>query len=174
MFAFSKSCTAAALAVAVMAASPSAGLSSAVAQELTASHVAAALAVVKSAGATRGFDNVLPNLANKVTDRLIHLRPDLYKEITAVVEDVAVKLAIRRTELDNDVARIWAKYFTEEELQSLAQFYQSPAGKKFSEIGPQVVGESYQAVDRWSSRVGDELLEKTREELKARGIDVGN
>ncbi|MCR4283156.1 MAG: DUF2059 domain-containing protein [Bauldia sp.] len=162
------------LAATLVAVSPGAVAPMAIAQELSASHVAIALTVVKSAGATRGFDNVLPILANKVTDRLISIRPDLHKEIAAAVEAVVVKLAVRRAELDNDVARIWAKYFTEEELQTLAQFYQSPAGKKFSEIGPQMVAESYQVVDRWSNRVGDELLEKTREELKSRGFEIGN
>lgn len=144
------------------------------AQELSASHVAIAVEVVRAAGATRGFDNVLPRLAGQVIDRLIRLRPDLHKEIAAAVEAAAIKLAVRRTELDTDVARIWAKYFTEDELHSLLAFYTSDAGKKFSEVGPRAVAESYQAVDRWSGRVGEELLEKSREELRNQGIEFGN
>lgn len=146
----------------------------AAAQELSAAHVALAVEVVRSAGATRGFDNVLPRLANQVIDRFIRLRPDLHKEITAIVQEVALKLAARRVELDTDVARIWAKYFSEAELQSLLAFYTSEAGKKFAEVGPQTVAESYQAVDRWSGRVGEELLEKTLEELKNQGVQIGN
>lgn len=171
---FSKSARTAFLG-AVLAAAPLVAVApQALAQELSASHVAIALEVVKSAGASRGFDNVLPLLANQVTDRLIRVRPDLHKEIQTAVEAVAIKLAVRRNELDNDVARIWAKYFSEEELQTLLAFYQSPAGKKFADTGPAVVAEAYQAVDRWSSRVGEELLEKTREELKSQGIEFGN
>lgn len=142
------------------------------AQELSSEHVALALEVVRNAGAARGFDNVLPILAGQVTDRLIRVRPDLHKEITAAVEAVAIKLAVRRAELDGEIARIWAKYFNQEELQTLLTFYQSAAGKKFVEVGPQTVAESFQAVDRWSARVGDELLEKTREELRAQGIEL--
>lgn len=177
MFELRKPAFAAALLAALVAGAPlgvGALSQRAEAQELSASHVAVAVEVVKSAGATRGFDNVLPQLSNQVIDRLIRLRPDLYKEITATVQAVALKLAVRRTELDTDVARIWAKYFTEEELKILLEFYTSPAGKKFTEVGPLTVAESYQAVDRWSGRVGEELLEKTREELKNQGVEFGN
>jgi len=146
----------------------------AVAQELSADHVALAVEVVRAAGATRGFDNVLPLLAQQATDRLIRLRPDLHKQITETVEAVALKLAARRVELDTDVGRIWAKYFNQDELQTLLTFYKSPAGKKLSETGPQVLGEAYQAVDRWSNRIGEELLEATRQEMKAQGVEIGN
>ena len=177
MFDFRKPASAAVLVAALVAAAPVAvgALSqTASAQELSASHVALAVEVVKNAGATRGFDNVLPRLANQVIDRLIRLRPDLHKQITATVQEVALKLAARRVELDTDVARIWAKYFSEAELQSLLAFYTSEAGKKFTEVGPLTVAESYQAVDRWSGRVGEELLEKTLEELKNQGVVIGN
>lgn len=144
------------------------------AQEASAEQVALALEVVRAAGATRGFDNVLPLLAQQATDRLIRLRPDLHKQITDTVEAAALKLTARRIELDTDVARIWAKYFSQEELQTLLTFYQSTAGKKLAETGPQVLAEAYQAVDRWSSRIGEELLENTRQDLRAQGIELGN
>ena len=152
--------------VAVLAVSPAA-----FAQEISASHLAIALDVVKSAKASRGFDNVLPILAEQVENKLIRVRPDLHKEITDAVEATALKLAARRNDLDSDVARIWAKAFTEEELKTIATFYKSPAGIKFADVGSAVVAESFQAVDRWSNRVGDELLEKSKEELKSKGLD---
>ena len=141
------------------------------AQEISPEQLALALDVVKSARASAGFDNVLPALANKVQDRLILVRPDLFKQIGDAVEAVALKLAARRNDLDNEVARIWAKSFTIDELKVLDQFYKSAAGQKFAEIGPRVVTDTYQAVGAWSNRVGDELLEKTKEELKSKGFD---
>jgi hypothetical protein len=140
------------------------------AQEITASHLAVALDVVKSAKASRGFDSVLPLLAEQVENKLIRVRPDLNKEIVAAVEDAALKLSARRSDLDNDVARIWAKAFSEEELSTIAAFYKSPAGQKFADVGAQVVAESYQAVGHWSDRVGEELLQKSKDGLKAQGI----
>lgn len=170
---FGKPIRAAAVAAGLVLASPALA-PSAFAQEVSAEHLSLAVQVVQSAGATRGFNVVLPDLASQVIDRLIRLRPDLHKEIAAAAEAAALKLAVRRSELDTEVARVWAGYFTPEELESLLAFYKSPAGEKFSQVGPRVVQESFQAVERWSGRVGDELLEQTRLELRNQGIEIGN
>lgn len=141
------------------------------AQDISQSHLAAALDAVASAQASRGFDLVLPALSEKVQNQLIRMRPDLHKEITDVVEAAALKLVPRRTDLDNDVARVWAKSFSEDELHAIADFFKSPAGKKYAELGPRVIAETLQTVQGWSDRVGAELLEKSREELKKQGYE---
>ena len=141
------------------------------AQEISQSHLNAALAAIASAKASRGFDTVLPALSEGVQNQLIRVRPDLHKEITAVVEAVALKLVPRRADLDNDIARIWAKAFTEEELVSIAEFFNSPAGTKYAELAPKVIADTYQAVQNWSDRVGEEMLQTSREELKKQGIE---
>jgi uncharacterized protein len=141
------------------------------ADDVTPSHLAAAIEAVHSAKASKGFDNVLPLLSEKVQDQIIRLRPDLYKQVTDVVQQEALKLVARRSDLDADVARIWANAFSEEELKAITAFYKSPAGLKFVDIGPQVVGASLQAVKVWSDRVGQELLQKSRDELKKQGVE---
>src|SRR5258708_2027872 len=77
----------------------------------------------------------------------------------------------RAVDVDAAVARIWANAFSEDELKAITAFYKSPAGLKFVDIGPQVVGSSLQAVKGWSDSVGQELLEKSREELKKQGVE---
>jgi hypothetical protein len=143
----------------------------AAAQEVSQSHLDAALEAVQSAGAARGFDSVLPALADRVKGRLIRLRPDLHQEISATVEAVALELIARRADLNEDVARVWAKNFTEDELVTIAEFYKSPTGQKFAEIGPQVIQDSLKAVEGWSTRVGEELYERSREALTKQGFD---
>ncbi len=141
------------------------------AAEITETHMAAALDAIRSAKAARGFDNVLPALADRIKNQLIRIRPDLHKQISTTVEEVALKLVARRADLDNDIGRIWANNFSEEELLAIAAFYKNPAGAKFAETGPKVISDSYQAVQGWSDRVGEEMLEKAREELKKQGVE---
>jgi len=143
----------------------------AVAQEVTDAHVAAALEAVHAAKTSRGFDNLLPLLSQQTQNKLIRIRPDQHQAIAEVVDAQALELVARRKDLDNDVARIWAKHFSEDELNAISTFYKSPAGAKLAEIGPQVVGETLQSVKGWSDRVGEELFEKSRESLKKKGID---
>jgi uncharacterized protein len=141
------------------------------AQDVSQSHLEAALVAVQSAGAARGFDSVLPALAERIKSRLIRVRPDLHQEISATVESVALQLTSRRADLDEAVARVWAKNFTEDELVTIAEFYRSPTGQKFAEIGPLVIQDSLKAVESWSLRVGEEIYEKSREELTKQGFE---
>ena len=143
--------------------------SSVFAQEISPSHLQAALDVINATTATQSFDQRLPQIANEVTNRLIRARPDLHQEITDTVQAVALKLAVRRRELDQDVARVYAKAFTEPELKVIATFLKSPAGQKYQKDGPAVFRDTLQAVQAWSDRVGAELLDKTKEELKKQG-----
>jgi len=144
---------------------------SAQAQEISQSHLEAALVAVQSAGAARGFNSVLPALAERVKSRLIRVRPDLHHEISTVVDNVALTLVSRRSDLDESVARVWAKNFTEDELVTIAEFYKSPTGQKFAEIGPRVIQEALTSVESWSTRVGEELYEMSREQLTQQGYE---
>jgi len=142
------------------------------AQEISQSHLDAAIVAVQSAGAARGFDSVLPAIAERIKGRLIRVRPDLHQEISATVEEVALQLAVRRQDLDQAVARVWAKNFTEDELVTIAEFYRSPTGQKFAEIGPRVIQESLQSVESWSTRLGEEMYERSREALTQKGYEL--
>ncbi len=146
--------------------------SSLVAQEISQSHLSAALDVINATVATRSFDSRLPQVANEVANRLIRQRPDLHKEITDAVQATALKLAVRRKDLDIDIARVYAKTFSEDELATIATFLKSPAGTKYQEDGPKVFAETFDAVQRWSDRVGEELFDKSKEELKKQGHEL--
>jgi uncharacterized protein len=142
------------------------------ADEVTPGHLAAARAAIDAAQNFKGFDNLLPLLAQQTQNRLIRLRPDQHELISQTVDQEALELAARRVDLDNDVARIMAKYFTEEELQQIAAFYKTTAGAKFAELLPKVSSEALQTVKGWSDRVGEELYEKSVEQLKKKGVDL--
>jgi hypothetical protein len=142
------------------------------AQEISQSQLAAALDVINSTVATKSFDEQLPKLAAEVTNRLVRQRPDLQKQITDAVQAAALKLVSRRKDLDLDIARVYAKAFTEDELTSIAAFLKSPAGQKYQTDGPKVFAQTFEAVQRWSDRLGAELLDKAKEELKRAGIDL--
>ena len=135
------------------------------AQEITQSHLNAALDALKASPAARSYDDLLPAVAEAVKSQLINIRPDLHSQISDTVDKVVLALVPRRADLDNDLARVWAKGFTEDELVTIATFYNSPAGKKFNQIGPQVISNSYQVAQSWATRVREELLQKARDEL---------
>lgn len=141
------------------------------AQEISQSHLAAALAAAKASGATGGFDGALPLIAETIENQLIRDRPDVYEQIKTATIDAVVKMVPRRLDLDNEVARVWAKSFSEDELKDIATFFNSPAGQKYRDTGTKVVSDSFQVLSSWSDRVGSELTDKVKEALKQQNIN---
>jgi hypothetical protein len=141
----------------------------AVAQEISESRMALARQVVKSAPVLGNFDGILPDLMIDAQMRLINLRPDLYKQIATVVEATAVSLIPRRSDLDNDIARAWARAFTDDELRAINAFFTSPAGLKYKMAAPTVGNDILQAGRNWADRLAAELFDRSLAELQKQG-----
>lgn len=121
----------------------------AVAQEISDSHAAAARAAIASISATDPFDSILPEVAEGLRARLIANNPDLEGEISDIVTEEAVNLAARRADLEREAALIYARAFREEDLQAIADFYNTDAGKALLANGPIVTREVAGAAVVW-------------------------
>lgn len=140
-------------AVAILALSATPGL----AQEISQGHLAAAREAVDSIDSTEQFDQILLNAATQIKAELIVNNPNLQTEISDMVDNNALALAPRRADLENEIARIYAKLFTEQELREIAQFYSSEAGKKLIQQGPVATREMMAAADVWSNGIVRDL-----------------
>ncbi|MCW5695284.1 MAG: DUF2059 domain-containing protein [Bauldia sp.] len=141
------------------------------AQEISDSHLQAALRAFQLSQSGEGFDEVLPNIADQVMSLLISQRPDLYRQIETAVNDAAVALVVRRADLNNDIARLWARLFTEEELNVIIAFYSTSAGQKLAVSGSDLLNSTVSAVQNWSERLGEEMLAVTQANLESAGVE---
>lgn len=129
----------------------------AAAQEIAPSHLAAARAAVDAIDSTEQFDNILMNAATQIKSDLIGSNPDIQPQISDMVDEKAIALAPRRADLETEVSRVYAKLFTEAELKSIAEFYNSAAGKKLLKQGPIATREMLAAADVWSNGIMRDL-----------------
>ncbi len=60
---------------------------------------------------------------------------------------------------------IYDKYYTEEDIKKMIEFYQSPVGKKVISTLPQVMQESMQVGQNWGKEIG----KKVHNNLKEKG-----
>jgi uncharacterized protein len=134
--------------------------------EISPESMALAMKLVQLSGTTRIFDEVLPTIAEDSKNRFIRANPQMQLGIIAVVDKIAVQMVSRRPELDQYLARVWASGFSNEEMQTLVDFYSSETGKKFSTALPQVLAVQTAAAQQWGKSVGEELNLKVQEELK--------
>lgn len=136
---------------------------SAMAQEYSASHIAAARAAIAAIDATAQFDNILPDAATQMKAELIPNNPDRQNEISDMVDERAIQLAPRRGALESEVARVYANLFTEEELRAIADFYESEPGQKLLAQGPAATRDMLQAVAVWSNGIERDLRQSVIE-----------
>jgi uncharacterized protein len=134
--------------------------------EISPEKMALAMKLVQLSGTTRIFDEVLPTIAEDSKNRFIRANPQMQLGIIAVVDKIAVQMVSRRPELDQYLARVWASGFSDEEMQTLVDFYSTDTGKKFSTALPQILAVQTAAAQQWGKSVGEELNLKVQEELK--------
>ena len=150
------------VAIAILTLSPSA------AQELSDSHLAAARDAIASIRATAQFDSIILAAALNLKSQLIQANPDQQAIISATVDETALALAGRRGDLEAEAARVYANYFTEDELRAIADFYGSEAGQKLLANGPQATRDVLRAADIWSRGVTRDLAVEANKALAER------
>lgn len=138
------------------------------AQDVSDAQIKAARATIAALGVTNNFDNILPNLAERLKNTLIQASPNFQELITATVDEKALTLAARRADLENEAATIYAKTFTLEELNAITEFYKSTAGKKLLNDGPIASRELLKAADIWAAGVSRDLNTEATKSLDAK------
>jgi hypothetical protein len=135
-------------------------------------RLAAAMEMMEVAGVARQFDEVMPVLAEHLSQSFVALAPDKAETIREVFSQLSSKFVARKAELIEQIAGLYAEQLTAEELGAIISFYKSPAGARFIAIQPRVVRQSMVVGQRWGSQIGQELEAEARKELKKRGIDL--
>jgi len=135
------------------------------AQEIAESHLKAARAAISALGTTAEFDNILPQAAQALKNELINKNPDMVQLISQTVDQKALDLASRRGDLEREAATIYAKVFSEQELNEIATFYNGAAGKKLLQDGNIAFRELTQAAGIWQRGLARDLAQQVGEEL---------
>ena len=60
-------------------------------------------------------------------------------------------------QLVDSIALLYARNFTQQELDGLLTFYQTPTGRRLRELQPSLVTESSAIGQRWGMRIGAEI-----------------
>jgi hypothetical protein len=155
---------AAALAAAMAVITPAA-----FAQQPTPAAVATAKELVTATGSTALFNPLIAGVIGQAKNLFLQQNPALNKDLNEIAAKLHAEYAPRFNELSDEVARLYATHFTEQELKDILAFYKSPAGKKLLNEQPQVVDESMKFAQNWANTLGEDVMVKMRTELKKKG-----
>lgn len=138
-------------------------------ESIAPEHLQAARNAVQAAKVLDTYDNMLPLIADQTKTLFVRSNPSAAAEIDEVVNTIALEMVDKRAQLNNTIYQVWARRFSIEELNQIAEFYSSPVGQKFSELGQELTALSVGAGKQWSDRISTQMVSQAREQLKERG-----
>ncbi|TXM76369.1 DUF2059 domain-containing protein [Methylobacterium sp. WL12] len=135
---------------------------------ISANHLALAREVMLSSGIARSFDSIIPAFADQIKQQSV-TRPELAKDLDEVLRSLNPEMELQKQRIIDTAARIYATKLTEPELQDIATFFRSPAGKRYVETQPQILDEMVQAMQTWTQEVSEYVMVRVRAEMGKRG-----
>ncbi|TXN67402.1 DUF2059 domain-containing protein [Methylobacterium sp. WL6] len=152
------------------AATPAAPAASATrgAPTIGANHLALAREVMLNSGIARSFDSIIPAFAEQIKQQTV-TRPELSKDLDEVLQGLNPEMELQKQRIIDTAARIYANKLSEAELQDIAAFFRSPAGKRYVETQPQILDEMVQAMQTWTQEVSEYVMVRVRAEMGKRG-----
>ncbi|NEU13728.1 DUF2059 domain-containing protein [Methylobacterium sp. BTF04] len=150
------------------AATPAAPTPAAQNPAFTPNHMALAREVMLSSGIARSFDSIIPAFSEQIRQNAV-TRPELAKDLDEVLGTLAPEMEMQKQTMIDTAARIYAQRLSESELNEIATFFRSPAGKRYVETQPQVLDGMVQAMQNWTQEVSEYLMVRVRAEMNKRG-----
>jgi hypothetical protein len=139
------------------------------AQPASASAIATAKELVELKGGAGMFDPIITGVVDQSRTALLRTSPQLSKDLNDVATQLVAEFAPRRADLIDQAAKFYANRFSEQELKEMVAFYKSPLGKKMLVQEPLVLDETFNFVQQWAPRVGEDVMNRFRAEMKKKG-----
>lgn len=109
------------------------------------------------------LNQMFETLTPQIMGLALNKNPDLSDEKKAKIEGILLEeLQVAVPEFLEETAKIYARNFTEAELQDVIDFYNSPTGSKFQQLAPQLMQESMVHGQALGQTVGTRAVERLR------------
>jgi hypothetical protein len=147
-------------------------IGAAVAQQPSATAVATAKELITVKGAVALYEPLVRGVIETAKGVFLQTNPNLSKDLNEVAAKLRTDYAPRGAEVMNDVAKLYASRFTEQELKDALAFYKSPLGRKISNEEPKVLDEGFHRTQQWANKFSEEVMGRMRAEMKKKGYDL--
>lgn len=132
------------------------------------------LRLMKLTGADKTGAMISSLLATRILQQLHQQHPDIPAraiDIAKTTLDDEFKEAFAPDgPLVRDLAAIWSRHFTHDEILGLIDFYQTPLGRKVVDATPEVARDAAQTSAAWAQQKLPELQKKIQDRLLAEGL----
>jgi hypothetical protein len=115
---------------------------------------------------------IMPAIMRSLKPAIVQNRPQIERDYDALVPLLLEGMKARLNEMIDQVAALYARTFTAEELREVGAFYRGPTGQKFVQRQPLITQESMLIGQRFAQSIGTEIRDRMIEELRKRGHNI--
>ena len=144
----------------------------AVSQEITPEHLALARKYIDLTDHSGIYETTIVRAGINTYQQLLPQNPEIAVPLNKAIEDVISTYKDKKGELFDQMARVYALTFSQEEMQQIVDFYASPVGQKLSKGNAELNSTFQRVMNVFSVNLNSEFFAKVRTELKKQGIDT--
>jgi uncharacterized protein len=134
--------------------------------------MAAAHELIVTMRAVDFFKTIMPTLMQGLKPAIVQNRPEVERDYDAIVPLMLESMNARVNEVIEQIAAVYARNFTADELREAVAFYRGPTGQKFVQKLPTITQESMAVGQRFGQSIASELRGRMIEELRKRGHNI--
>ena len=115
-------------------------------------------ASVRKLMAVSGSDATLKMIPEQILSMIEQQAPALPESVKVEIQAMFSEEAL--LSLMDQMVPIYAKYYTQQDMDDLIAFYDTPLGKKLSTVQPQITLESMSVAQQWAAEIGQKVAAK--------------
>src|ERR1700761_467899 len=133
---------------------------------VSASALQAARDLLAVKNVSQVYANAIPNIIQRTKDQFLANNLSYQKDLNEVAQMVAQSMAGRDKEIGEQMAKIYANDFPEQEMKDLTAFYKSPLGQKVLTQEPNSIQASMTFMGQWAQTFSEAVSAEIRAEMK--------
>lgn len=144
------------------------------AREFSQRHIAVARDVVRLSGMSRSFQAVVPQFQEMALRQFGGGSPQMMEEVQDILLELRPELELQERAMMNRAARVMAERLTEAELDEVAAFFATDAGRRYVETQPAVLDGVIGEMQVWSEELAEYIDIRVRAKLLERNPGTTN
>jgi uncharacterized protein len=135
-------------------------------------HIKAARDLVLSSGIAASFQGLYPEFRERMRQSMNDRSAELKKDLEGALDSLKAEADKRVDDMVTSAARAFAKELSEADLKEVANFFNSPVGKRYTGTRATVIDNIYSLLQPWSVLTSESLFNSLRAEMKKKGHDI--
>lgn len=136
---------------------------------VSASAMQAARDLLAAKNVSQVYAGAVPNIIERAKAQLLANNLNYQKDLNEISVTIAQANAGKEKEIAEQMAKIYANDFTEQEMKDLTAFYKSPLGQKLLATEPKSIQASMNFMGQWAQSFGESVVAEFRTQMQKRG-----